>query len=86
MQKKDAAAIALMVWMLTLSSLLTLLYIKDLRIFVAYALVGFFIIVYMIHPAFSKPGYIQGTYRMVIACIVLFGVVTCLKIRELISG
>ncbi len=85
MRKKNAAAITLMVWMLTLSSLMSLLHIPDLRLFLAYAMVGFFVIVYMIHPVFSRPGYIQSLYRMTIACTLLFGVVISLKLLELIG-
>lgn len=86
MHKKDAASIALTVWMLTLSGLLYMLNIPDLRQFIAVALVGFFIIVYLIHPTFSKPGYIRNIDHMAIACAGLFGLVIVLRILELIGG
>ena len=85
MHKKDAASIALMIWMFTVSNLMVILYDADLKYFIAVTLVGFFIIVYMIHPVFSKPGYIRNIYRMGIACAGLFGLVIFLRILELVE-
>jgi hypothetical protein len=85
MRKKDAAAIALMVWMLTMSGLMSTLPAPDIRLFIAIALVGFFIVIYIIHPMYSKPGYIRNIYRMAVVCTALFGVVISLRILELIQ-
>ncbi len=83
MRKKEAASIALMVWMLTVSNLMGILYGSDLKYFIAVTLVGFFIIVYVIHPVFSKPGYIRNIYRMGIVCAALFSLIIILRILEL---
>lgn len=83
MHKADVVAIGLTAWMLTLSGLMSILRVTDLRLFIATALVGFFIIVYIIQPAFSKPGYIRRIYRMAIAFTALFGLVILARILEL---
>ncbi|MCC7565364.1 MAG: hypothetical protein KO206_03675 [Methanomicrobiaceae archaeon] len=85
MRKLDVAAITLVAWMLTLSFLMYILGIPDLHLFIAAALTGFFIIVYMIHPVFSAPRYIRNINRMAIACMVLFSLVVVLRILELIG-
>jgi len=85
MHKKDAASIALMAWMLTVSNLMAILYDPDLKYFIAATLVGFFIIVYIIHPVFSKPRYIRNIYRMGITCAALFSLVIFLRILELVE-
>ena len=86
MHKKDAASVVLTVWMLTLSGLLYIFNTQDLRLFITTALVGFFIIVYLIHPTYSRPGYIRNINRMAIACTGLFGLVIVLRILELVGG
>lgn len=85
MRKKEVAPIALMVWMLTVSNLMGISYGSDLKYFIAVALVGFFVIVYLIHPMFSKPGYIRNVYRMGIACAALFSLIIFLRVLELIE-
>ncbi len=85
MHKKEVASIALMVWMLTVSNLMGVPYDSDLKFFIAVTLVGFFIIVYLIHPVFSKPAYIRNVYRMGIVCTALFGLIIFLRVLELIE-
>ena len=85
MQKKDAAAITLTSWMLAVSWLMVVLHTPDLRLYIAYACVGFFIVVYMVHPMFSKPQYIRRVYAMAIACTVLFSGAIVLEILEIFS-
>jgi uncharacterized membrane protein len=85
MHKKEAAPIVLMVWMLAMSNVIGLLYYSDLRLFIAFTLVGFFIIVYLIHPMFSQPGYIRSIYRMALSCTALFSLVIFLRILKLIE-
>jgi len=82
MHKKDASVIALTAWMLTVSGLMYIYRIPDIRLFMASALVGFFIIVYTIHPVFSKPRYIRGVYAMAVGCAVLFFVIIVFEILE----
>ncbi len=86
MRKRNVASITLAVWMLTVSGLMSMLHIPDLKMFMATILVGFFIIVYIFHPVFSKPGYIRNIHRMTAVCMVLFGLVIVLRILELVSG
>lgn len=86
MRKRNVASIVLVVWMLTVSSLMSMLHIPDLKMFMATILAGFFIIVYIFHPVFSKPGYIRNIHRMAAVCTVLFGLVIVLRILELVSG
>jgi len=86
MRKKEVAAIALMAWMLIVSNLIGILYSSDLRLSIAVMLVGFFIIVYMIHPMFSKPRYIRNIYRMEIVCAALFSLIMLLRIVELVEN
>jgi len=74
-----------MVWMLTVSNLMGILYGSDLKFFIAVTLVGFFIIVYLIHPVFSKPAYIRNVYRMGIVFTALFGLIIFLRVLELIE-
>ncbi len=45
MRKREVASVALMIWMLTVSSLMGILYISDLKFFIAVMLVGFFVII-----------------------------------------
>jgi hypothetical protein len=85
MHKKDASAIVLTAWMLTVSGFMYMFRIPDLRLFLASCLVGLFIIVYMIHPVFSKPRYIRGMYAMTIGYMVLFGAIIVLELLELFS-
>ncbi|MDD3538429.1 MAG: hypothetical protein PHH65_09330 [Eubacteriales bacterium] len=85
MRKRDIAPIALMVWMLTVSNLMGISYGSDLKYFIAVALVGFFVILYLIHPVFSKPGYIRNIYRMGIVCAALFCLIIILRVLELIE-
>lgn len=85
MRKSDAAPIALVTWMLAVSGLMFILDIAgDFKLFVATALAGFFVIVYLIHPAHSRPRYMRGVYAMTAACTLLFGAVIALKILELL--
>ncbi len=86
MQKKDAAAITLTAWMLAVSGLFGMLRISDLGLFTAIALVGFFVIVYVIHPVFSTPRYMRNLNYMAVASVVLFGVAITLRILELLRG
>jgi NADH:ubiquinone oxidoreductase subunit 6 (subunit J) len=86
MRKRNVASITLAVWMLTLSGLMSMCHIPDLRLFMATVLVGFFIVVYTFHPMFSKPGYIRNVHRMAAVCTVLFGLVIVLRILELVRG
>ncbi len=86
MQKKDAAAITLMVWMFTVSGWFGMLSISDLGLFAAVVPVGFFVIVYVIHPVFSTPKYMRNLYYMAAAFGVLFGVAITLRILELLRG
>jgi hypothetical protein len=72
--------------MLTLSGLMSMRHIPDLRLFMATLLVGFFIVVYTFHPMFSKPGYIRNVHRMAAVCTVLFGLIIVLRILELVRG
>lgn len=83
MRKSDAASISLAAWMLAVSGLLYIFHIPDLNLFMAAVLVGFFVIVYTIHPVFSRPRYIRNIYRMAIVGTVLFGLVIILRILEL---
>lgn len=85
MRKRDIAPIALMVWMLTVSNLMGISYGSDLKYFIAVALVGFFVILYLIHPVFSKPRYIRNIYRMGIVCAALFCLIIFLRVLELIE-
>ena len=85
MRKRDISPIALMVWMLTVSNLMGISYGSDLKYFIAVALVGFFVILYLIHPVFSKPGYIRNIYRMGIVCAALFCLIIILRVLELIE-
>ncbi|WP_243668654.1 hypothetical protein [Methanoculleus chikugoensis] len=72
--------------MLTVSNLMGISYGSDLKYFIAVALVGFFVILYLIHPVFSKPGgYIRNTYRMGIVCAALFCLIIFLRVLELIE-
>lgn len=86
MRKRNVASITLAVWMLAVSGLMSMLHAPDLRLFIATALVGFFIVVYIFYPVFSKPGYIRNLHRMAAICTVLFGLVIVLRILELIPG
>ncbi|MCM2465681.1 hypothetical protein [Methanoculleus oceani] len=86
MRKRNVASITLAAWMLAVSGLMSMLHIPDLKMFMATILVGFFIIVYIFHPVFSKPGYIRNIHRMAAVCTVLFGLVIVLRILELVSG
>ncbi len=83
MRKKEVASVTLMVWMLAVSNLMAILYGSDIKYFIAVTLVGFFIIVYIIHPVFSKPRYIRNIYRMRIVCAALFSLIIFLRILEL---
>ncbi|RXE55847.1 hypothetical protein ABH15_06390 [Methanoculleus taiwanensis] len=85
MQKKDAAAITLTAGMLAVAGLMSMLRIEDLRLFTAVALVGFFIIVYVIHPVFSTPRYMRNLYYMVGISVVLFSLAIGLRILEILS-
>lgn len=86
MRKRYVASIALMAWMLAASGLMSTLQAPDLKLFLATALVGFFIVVYVFHPTFSRPGYVRNMHRMAAACTVLFGLVIALRILELVRG
>ena len=85
MHKTDAASIVLAAWMLSVSGLLYHFYVRDLKLFLALALVGFFITIYMIHPVFSRPRYIRSIHRMAIGGAAVFGLVICLRILELVE-
>jgi len=85
MRKTDAASITLLAWMLSASGLLYLLHPPDHKLFLVIALVGFFIVVYTIHPVFSKPGYIRNIHRMALAGTAVFGLVILLRILELVE-
>lgn len=85
MHKREIAPIALMVWMLTVSNLMGISYGSDLKYFIAAALAGFFVIVYLIQPVFSKPDYIRNLYRMAIVCAALFSLIIFLRGLELIE-
>lgn len=85
MRKTDAASIALVAWMLLVSGLLYHFHVRDLKLFLALTLVGFFITIYTIHPVFSRPRYIRNIRRMAIAGVALFGLVICLRILELVE-
>lgn len=85
MRKTDAASIALAAWMLTVSGLFYHFRVSDLKLFLALALIGFFVIVYTIHPMFSKPRYIRNIHRMAIAGAALFCLVIYLRILELVE-
>lgn len=85
MHKRDVASVTLMVWMLSVSGFMSLLHAPDLKLFMTVVLVGFFIIVYTIHPVFSKPGYIRRIHHLAIICTVLFGVLIAMRILELVS-
>jgi len=85
MRKREVAAVVLMIWMLTVSSLMGILYSSDLKFFITVMLVGFFVIIYIIHPVFSKPRYIRNIYRMGIVCAALFGLIISLRILEVIA-
>lgn len=76
----------LMAWMLAVSGLMSTLQAPDLRLFLATAFVGFFVVVYIFHPTFSRPEYVRAMHRMTAACTVLFGLVIALRILELIRG
>jgi len=85
MRKTDAAPITLVTWMLAVSSLMCILEITgDFKAFVAVTLIAFFVIVYLIHPAYSRPGYMRGVYAMTAVCTLLFGAVIVLKTLELL--
>ncbi|WP_292365242.1 hypothetical protein [Methanoculleus sp. UBA208] len=83
MRKTDAASIALAAWMLAVSSFMYILHAPNLKLFMAIVLVGFFIIVYTIHPVFSRPGYMRNMRRMTIASTALFGLLVALRVLEL---
>jgi len=85
MRKTDAASITLVAWMLSASGLLYLFHAPDLKLFLTIALVGFFIIVYVIHPTYSKPRSIRNVHLMATAGAVLFGLVIILRILELVE-
>jgi len=85
MRKTDAASIVLAAWMLSVSGLLYHFHVRDLKMFLALALVGCFIIIYTIYPVFSRPRYIRSIHRMAIGGAAVFGLVICLRILELVE-
>jgi len=85
MQKADAAPVALAAWMLAVSGIMCLLEISgDVKLFIALALTGFFVVVYLIHPIHARPRYMRGVYAMTAVCVLLFSAVIVLKILELL--
>jgi len=85
MHKKDIASITLAAWMFTVSGLMHLLHASELKMFLGFALVGFFVIVYMIHPMYTKPRYIRDVYHVAMVATVVFGIVTYLRMLELLN-
>ncbi|SDK35906.1 hypothetical protein [Methanoculleus thermophilus] len=85
MHKKNIASITLAAWMFTVGGLMYLLHASELKMFLAFTLVGFFIIVYMIHPMYMKPRYIRNVNRLAMVATVIFGIVIYLRVLELFN-
>jgi len=85
MHKKAAAGLALMVWMLTMNGLINLSYGSEVGFFITVALAGFFIVLYMIYPVFSRPRYIRSLNHVAIVYALFLGLVVVHRVLELIT-
>ena len=85
MRKEQIAIIALAVWLTSISIVMLLAKSANLEIFFVLSLIGFLIIVGLITPKYSRPGYLRYIQYILAAGIVIFGVIVVQKVMEILG-
>jgi len=85
MNKKQIAAIALMVWLTIVVSFMLLLQRFDLEIFFVLTLIGVLVIAELIRQQYVQPRYLRYLGYVIGAGIVIFGAIVVQKVMEILA-
>jgi hypothetical protein len=85
MNRKQIAAITLMVWLTTVVIFMLLLQRFDLEIFFVLTLIGILVIAELIKQQTIQPAYLRYLNYLIGAGIVVFGIIVVQKIVEILA-
>ena len=85
MNKKQIAAIALAVWLITLLFLMLLFQQFDSNIFFILSFIGFLAIMLSIEPQYVRPGYMRFIWYLIATGFVIFGAIVIQKVMEILA-
>lgn len=85
MRKQQIAIIALALWFTLVSVVMLLTQRVDLEIFFVLCLIGFFVVIQLLEPAYVQPGYQKYLRYLIAAGIVIFGAIVAHKVMEILA-
>ena len=85
MNKKQAAPIALVIWLIIVAAFMLLLQRIDLEIFFVLTLIGILVIAELIKYQYVQPGYQRYLNYVIGAGIILFGAIVVQKVLEILA-
>ena len=85
MNRKEAASLALVIWLTVVAVFMLLLQRFDLEIFFVLSLIGILVIVELMQYRYVRPGYQRPLHILIMAGIVVFGLIVVKKILEILA-
>ena len=85
MNRKQIAAITLVLWLTIVIVFMLLLQRFDLEIFFVLMLIGILVIAELIKQQYVQPGYLRYLYYFIGAGIVVFGTIVVQKVVEILA-
>jgi hypothetical protein len=85
MSKKQIAAIALALWLTTISIFMLLAGRIDLGLFFILGFIGFLVIVLLIVPKYVHPVYMRYVLYLIAAGTAIFGAIVVQKVMEILG-
>ena len=85
MRKQQIAIIALALWFTLVSVVMLLTQRVDLEIFFILCLIGFFVMIQLLEPAYVQPGYQKYLRYLIAGGIVIFGAIVAHKVMEILA-
>lgn len=86
MERKDAALIALTVWLLVVAGFAVLARSIDLEVYFVLALIGLLVIVELIDPAYARPSHIRRVRYLIAVGVIIFGAIVVRKVMEILAS
>jgi len=83
--KKQIAAIAVSIWLITILVIMLLFQRFDSDIFFILSFIGFLMVVLFIQPHYSRPGYMRFIWYLIALGFLIFGAIIIQKVMDILE-
>jgi len=83
--KKQIAAIAVSIWLITILVIMLLFQRFDSDIFFILSFIGFLMVVLFIQPHYSRPGYMRFIWYLIALGFLIFGAIIFQKVMDILE-